>query len=224
MTSKTVLAPNDASHDSAIFTEKPVIYRDFAKRAMDILLVTVTAPITLTIVALFALLVLLTGARPFFTQSRVGRNGELFKMWKLRSMVEDADARLAAYLESNPEAKTEWDRTQKLQNDPRITSLGRFLRKTSIDELPQLWNVFTGDMSIVGPRPMMPCQRSMYPSDSYYRMRPGITGYWQIAGRHRTAFSARAEFDDKYEREMSFTTDIRVLAKTVGVVMNARGC
>lgn len=203
---------------------KPNIYTSYAKRSIDVALIVATAPITLLIVGIFAALIWLTGASPFYTQLRVGRDGKLFRMWKLRSMVMNAEQALEVHLANDEKAREEWELTQKLQNDPRITPLGRLLRKSSMDELPQLWNVFIGDMSIVGPRPMMPCQQELYPSEAYYRLRPGVTGYWQIAGRHRTAFSARAEFDEQYEKDLSLTTDMRVLVKTVGVVVLARGC
>ena len=161
--------------------------------------------------------------RPFYTQTRVGKGGRQFRMWKLRSMVVDADSRMDAYLASNPAARAEWDSTQKLQQDPRVTPLGQFLRKSSLDELPQLWNVLTGDMSLVGPRPMMPNQQIMYPGTAYYALRPGITGYWQTAGRSRTTFEARAEFDAAYEQDLTLMTDVRILARTVGVVLNGTG-
>jgi lipopolysaccharide/colanic/teichoic acid biosynthesis glycosyltransferase len=144
-------------------------------------------------------------------------------MWKLRSMVPDADAKLAAYLDSDASARREWDAYQKLTNDPRITPLGVMLRKSSLDELPQLWNVLKGDMSLVGPRPMMPEQRSMYVGDAYYKLRPGVTGLWQVSDRNATTFARRAEYDTDYERKLSLATDLMVLAATVGVVLRGTG-
>ena len=163
------------------------------------------------------------GGGAFYTQQRVGKDGRHFRMWKLRSMVSDADARMADYLASNPEARREWEQTQKLQRDPRITPFGYFLRRSSLDELPQLWNVLIGEMSLVGPRPMMLNQQSMYPGSAYYAVRPGITGLWQTAGRNRTTFEARAGFDTEYEGTLSFTSDMRILARTVSVVMRCTG-
>ena len=125
-------------------------------------------------------LIMLDGGSPIYFQKRIGLNGKKFRMWKLRSMVPNADRALAAYLEENPEARAEWDHSQKLRHDPRITRVGLFIRKSSLDELPQLWNVIKGDMSLVGPRPMMMSQRRMYPGTAYYALRPGITGFWQI--------------------------------------------
>ena len=199
-------------------------YRRGLKRVFDLVVVLAAAPFVVPLVLMLAAAVALDGGRPFYTQSRVGKGGRIFRMWKLRSMVVDADDRMAAHLATDPAARREWDETQKLREDPRITPFGQFLRKSSLDELPQLWNVVTGDMSLVGPRPMMPCQRALYPATGYYALRPGITGYWQTAGRNRTTFAARALFDDAYERELSFATDMAILARTVSVVVKGTGC
>lgn len=199
------------------------LYRRGFKRFLDILVVTLAAPFVLPIVVVLALLVARDGGTPFYTQDRVGKGGRVFRMWKLRSMVVDADARMVAHLASDPEAKREWDETQKLKRDPRITAFGRFLRKSSMDELPQLWNVLIGDMSLVGPRPMMVSQKALYPSTAYYEMRPGITGYWQTAGRNKTTFAARAWFDTAYEEDLSFSTDVAVLLRTFDVVIKGTG-
>jgi exopolysaccharide production protein ExoY len=198
-------------------------YRSTLKRIFDILLVLTFAPILLPLVVLLALLVWRDGSNPFYRQWRVGLDGRAFLMWKLRSMVPDADAQLETHLAANPAARAEWDRSQKLTNDPRITRLGRFLRRTSFDELPQLWNVLKGDMSLVGPRPMMPCQQMLYPGTAYYRLRPGVTGFWQISSRNRSSFANRAKFDACYERKVSFWTDLRVLLGTVRVVLRCTG-
>ncbi|WP_246448833.1 sugar transferase [Paracoccus amoyensis] len=195
------------------------------KRPVDILLVVLASPVFVPVVLVLALLVWMRDRRnPFYSQLRIGRGGNSYRMWKLRTMVVDADAHLNAYLESNPEARDEWERTQKLRHDPRITVFGRILRATSLDELPQLWNVATGDMSLVGPRPMLPEQEAMYAGDGYYRLRPGITGFWQIAGRNRTTFAARAWYDDQYERELSMSRDVVILMQTVRVVLTRTGC
>jgi len=138
-------------------------------------------------------------------------------------MVADADSRIAEHLERDPAARAEWDRTQKLKEDPRVTRFGQVLRRTSLDELPQLWNVLIGDMSLVGPRPMMTSQQALYPGLAYYALRPGITGYWQTSERNDTTFEARAFYDDAYEEDLSLSTDLRVLVRTVGVVLKATG-
>jgi lipopolysaccharide/colanic/teichoic acid biosynthesis glycosyltransferase len=145
-------------------------------------------------------------------------------MWKLRSMVPNADQMLEGYLAANPAARSEWDLTQKLRHDPRITKVGHIIRKSSIDELPQLWNVLKGDMSIVGPRPMMVDQQKIYPGTAYYALRPGITGFWQTSVRNESSFADRAQFDTDYLRQMSFLTDFRVMLRTVRVVVNGTGC
>ncbi|GLS85397.1 hypothetical protein GCM10010873_03700 [Cypionkella aquatica] len=198
-------------------------YRRFFKRAFDVTAILLAAPAVVPVVAIAAILVARDGGSPFYTQMRVGKSGKRFRMWKLRSMVRDADERMEEFLAANPEARMEWDSTQKLKSDPRITRTGKFLRKSSLDELPQLWNVLTGDMSLVGPRPMMINQQSMYPGRAYYALRPGITGYWQTSGRNRTTFEARAQFDDAYEADLSLVTDMKVLAATVGVVVQGTG-
>jgi lipopolysaccharide/colanic/teichoic acid biosynthesis glycosyltransferase len=138
-------------------------------------------------------------------------------------MVVDADAQLEAYLAASPEARLEWDHTQKLKNDPRITTVGRIIRKTSLDELPQLWNVLKGDMSLVGPRPMMPEQRALYRGRAYFELRPGITGFWQIGDRNDTSFSARAAYDTRYASNLSLLTDVIVLLLTIRVVLRGTG-
>ncbi|WP_347139852.1 sugar transferase [Paracoccus sp. SSK6] len=202
----------------------PWLYRSLVKRPLDMALVLLTSPVVLPLVLLLALIVMADGRNPFYSQKRVGRDGRIFRMWKLRSMVHDAEARLEAYLAENPEAREEWDAAQKLRNDPRVTRVGRLLRATSLDELPQLWNVVTGEMSLVGPRPMMPDQQVMYSGDGYYRLRPGITGFWQTAGRNKTTFAARAWYDNRYERNLSFASDLAILLRTVAVVLGRTGC
>ena len=200
------------------------LYRNGVKRGLDVTLVLMAAPVALPLILGFALaLLLLEGAAPFYRQDRVGREGRIYKMWKLRSMVPDAEARLADHLAADPAAWAEWTSTQKLKADPRITRLGRLLRKSSMDELPQLWNVLRGDMSLVGPRPMMDGQQDLYPGIAYYTLRPGITGLWQVSKRNDSTFAERADFDDRYDREVSLTTDLRLLAATVGVVLRATG-
>ena len=198
-------------------------YATFGKRIFDITAVVCAAPLVLLIVVPLMLLIARDGGSPFYTQMRVGRNGKEYRMWKLRSMVVGADAKLAQYLSENAEAKAEWDQTQKLKSDPRITSVGRLIRKTSLDELPQLWNVLIGEMSLVGPRPMMPCQKRLYPGQDYYDLRPGITGAWQVSKRNESFFAERASFDSQYKSNLSAKTDALILVKTVGVVCKATG-
>jgi len=199
------------------------LYRSGFKRALDILLVLLSAPFVLPVILLLGLLVGRDGGSAFYCQDRVGRGGKVFRLWKLRSMVVDADRKLEAYLDGNPAARAEWDEHQKLKHDPRITGVGRLIRKASLDELPQLWNVLLGDMSLVGPRPMMPHQVQLYPGRAYYRLRPGLTGFWQISDRNATSFAARAAYDTQYNRRLSLLTDIMVLFATVWVVLRGTG-
>ena len=200
------------------------VYVHFFKRVLDIVIVLLAAPAVLTVVLALCVLIARDGASPFYSQDRVGKNGRIFRMWKLRSMVLNADEQLESYLAANPARRVEWDEHQKLRHDPRITRIGRLIRKTSLDELPQLWNVLIGDMSIVGPRPMMPNQKALYPARGYYALRPGITGYWQISVRNESSFAERAQFDTKYLRELSLWTDLRVMLCTFRVVLTGTGC
>ncbi len=211
--------------DEAVFAGGGItLYRDVFKRGLDVLLVLLAALPVLLIVGIFGALISRDGHSPFYFQKRLGRNGRAFRIWKLRSMVPDADTKLQTYLDENPAARAEWDLTQKLRHDPRITAVGKLIRKTSIDELPQLWNVLVGDMSLVGPRPMMPCQKELYPGTAYYAMRPGITGYWQVSIRNESSFAQRSGFDTAYLQQLSFLNDLRVLFKTVRVVLRGTGC
>ncbi|WEJ34194.1 sugar transferase [Devosia sp. SD17-2] len=193
------------------------------KRLIDITLVLLSAPLTLPLILVMALLVRMDGGPAFYRQPRIGRHGHVFLLWKLRSMVPDADKALEAYLDANPAEKAEWDKHQKLRRDPRLTAIGPFLRRYSLDELPQLWNVLIGDMSIVGPRPMMPQQRLLYEGFAYYDLRPGLTGLWQISERNNCSFAERARYDELYWGTISAATDIRTIFRTVGVVLGGTG-
>jgi lipopolysaccharide/colanic/teichoic acid biosynthesis glycosyltransferase len=198
-------------------------YRNFGKHFLDVLLVLVSSAVVVPLVAGLAAIVAMDGHGPFFRQKRVGRDGRVFTIWKLRTMVPDAEERLAEYLALNPEAQAEWEHAQKLRNDPRVTRVGRILRKTSLDELPQLVNVLTGDMSLVGPRPIMLNQGSLYPGTSYFALRPGITGPWQISERNDSSFPERAMYDNHYEASLSIGLDISILVRTVRVVASGTG-
>lgn len=203
--------------------ERQGVYRRACKRGFDLLAVLATSFITLPLILLMAAGVALDGHSPFYAQKRVGKGGRVFTMWKLRSMVPGADAKLEEHLSADPEARAEWDHSQKLKKDPRITPIGRVMRKCSADELPQLWNVLKGDMSLVGPRPMMPEQASLYPGQAYYTLRPGITGIWQVSARNDSSFADRARFDATYDRKLSFATDLALLFATVRVVLRGTG-
>ncbi|UWQ23211.1 sugar transferase [Jannaschia sp. W003] len=199
------------------------MYRDRVKRGVDLFLILLMAPFAVPLIGLLAAWVARDGGKPFYSQERIGRGGQVYRIWKLRTMVPDADRHLEACLRADPQMRAEWNRKQKLLNDPRITRTGRLLRKTSLDELPQLWNVFLGEMSLVGPRPMMVFQEVMYPGSDYYDLRPGITGLWQISERNASSFSDRAKFDTVYNRTLSLAVDIGILLATVRVVMRGTG-
>lgn len=199
------------------------LYGNGAKRVFETCLILAAAPVVLPFILLMAMLIACDGANPFFAQKRVGQGGKVFRIWKLRTMVANAEDELAHYLAANPEARAEWERTQKLKCDPRVTWIGRFLRKTSMDELPQLFNVLNGTMSLVGPRPMMVDQALMYYGKAYYRLRPGITGLWQISARNESEFTARVRYDEVYARSLSCWNDIGILARTVKVVLRGTG-
>jgi lipopolysaccharide/colanic/teichoic acid biosynthesis glycosyltransferase len=182
-----------------------------------------SAPLALALIFGLAMVVRLDGGRAFYRQQRLGRNGRTFTIWKLRTMVPDAEQRLTEHLAGNPDARREWDTTQKLRNDPRITRVGRYLRKYSLDELPQLLNVLRGDMSLIGPRPICVDQRRLYPGTAYYALRPGLTGLWQVNERNNCSFAERAGYDTRYAEQISLSLDMRILSKTVFVVARGTG-
>lgn len=199
-------------------------YAQNLKRLLDVVLAGAAVVILSPLFVILWLVTRLDGGPSLFCQQRVGQSGKIFRCLKFRTMVVDAEDRLATYLAKHPQIAEEWARHQKLKSDPRITVVGRFLRKSSLDELPQLFNVLRGDMSLVGPRPFMPEQAEIYLGQAYYKLRPGLTGYWQISDRHHSEFGERARFDDKYFNEIGFRTDFRVLVKTIRVVLQAGGC
>lgn len=196
------------------------------KRAVDlicaILMLIVLSPVMLVV----ALCVYIGDPGPvLFRQKRIGLDGELFNCYKFRTMSTDAEARLDALLASDPAAKREWERDHKLRNDPRITGIGKFLRKSSLDELPQLWSVVRGDMSLVGPRPIVEKEATRYGRyiQHYCAVRPGLTGLWQISGRNDVSYRRRVAYDVLYVRKAGVTDNIRILAMTVPSVLASRG-
>lgn len=212
--------------DEALSSERGVHSKPVylaVKRGIDVLATLAAAPFVIVIVGILALLVRMDGGSAFYRQPRLGKDGKIFSIWKLRTMVPDAEQRLQEYLMQNAAARVEWDRVQKLKNDPRITRLGYYLRKYSADELPQLLNVFLGQMSLVGPRPMCPEQRPQYPGNAYFDMRPGLTGLWQISERNSCSFAERAMYDTRYAGTMSFVTDMRILLSTPLAVLKGTG-
>jgi len=214
--------PSSAFANNTLWTGRST-YRTVGKRTLDILLIVISAPIVLPLLLVLCALVALDGYNPIYSQTRIGRSGRHFRIFKIRTMIPNAEAALKARLASDSDLKAEWDSHQKLKNDFRITGIGRILRKTSLDELPQLWNVLNGSMSLVGPRPMMPEQQNDYSGKGYYRLQPGITGFWQISARNKCHFSDRAVFDDAYDSDVSLRTDLIVLWRTVSVVLRGTG-
>lgn len=200
------------------------LYTKGGKRGLDTLLVLMALPFLLPLLVLVALAIMLDGGSPLYLQHRLGRDWRPFRMVKFRTMHPGAEALLAAHLDRDPAARAEWDRDQKLRDDPRVTRIGRFLRKTSLDELPQLLNVLLGQMSLVGPRPMMLDQRVLYPGAYYAAHRPGLTGLWQISARNGSTFAARAIYDERYYREVSLKLDLATILATFRVVARCTGC
>ena len=198
-------------------------YKAYGKRAIDILLILLAVPFILPVIAVIVGMAASGKSSPFYFQRRVGKGGAIFNLVKIRTMVPDAEAALEAHLASDPAARQEWDSTQKLKHDPRITKAGQFLRKSSLDELPQLWNVRKGDMSLIGPRPMMVDQQSLYPGTAYYALRPGISGAWQVSDRNDSSFADRATYDTAYNTNLSLKTDISILVRTLGAVIRCTG-
>lgn len=165
------------------------------------------------------------GPSMIFRQQRMGFGGSRFQCLKFRSMALDADVRFAELLRTSSAARTEWEATQKLRSDPRIHRVGHILRKSSLDEIPQLLNVLFGDMSLVGPRPMLPEQVGRYGEafHAYSSVRPGITGLWQVSGRNTLTFDERVSLDARYSEDVTFWGDVRILARTVVVVLMGHG-
>ncbi len=196
------------------------------KRGIDLLFCLLLLPFLLPIGLVLALLIRLDSAGPaLYRQRRIGRDGRLLSVYKFRTMVADADAKLREWLARDPVLREEWERDHKLRHDPRVTRMGRFLRKTSLDELPQLLNVVMGDMSLVGPRPIVADEVKKYGAvfDEYCRVRPGITGLWQISGRNNTTYAERVSFDHYYINNWSVWMDIWILTRTIPVVLTGYG-
>ncbi len=196
------------------------------KRCTDLLVLTLFAPFYLPLMLALGMVVKATSAGPvFYGQRRVGYRGRYFKAWKFRTMVPNADQILEQYLDANPEMRDEWERDHKLRKDPRITSIGRVLRKTSLDELPQLWNVFVGQMSLIGPRPIVSEEIDKYGDvfDDYKQVLPGITGLWQVSGRNNTTYERRVQLDKDYVSNWSLGRDLLILFRTIKTVLLREG-
>lgn len=200
-------------------------FGDFMKRGMDIVIAAMMCVMLAPVILVLLAIVSLDGGFPIFGHERVGRDGKRFRCWKIRSMVVDAPAKLEALLRADPARAAEWRDGFKLNDDPRITRIGGFLRKTSLDELPQLWNVLVGEMSLVGPRPVTAQELVRYGRGAAYycTVRPGVTGLWQVMGRNETTYSRRVAIDRFYVRSRSLLKDVAILFMTVPAVLNRTG-
>lgn len=201
------------------------LYNLVGKRIFDLLLAIGLLPALLPVILVLWIVARRDGEAGFFGHRRVGLGGKVFSCWKIRTMVVDAEQRLIKYLAENPEAAEEWAREQKLKNDPRITKIGAFLRATSLDELPQIWNVLRGEMSFVGPRPVVRSELCRYGRNrrAYLVVRPGLTGLWQVSGRNDVSYDERVNIDVQYANDMSLIGDIKILLRTVKVVFQQTG-
>ncbi|MDE2295456.1 MAG: sugar transferase [Gammaproteobacteria bacterium] len=199
--------------------------REAIKRGMDLAGALAIGMIFLVPIAVIALLLRGEGGPVIYRHRRIGRDGKTFDCLKFRSMFPDAERRLRALLDQHPELEAEWLRDHKLRKDPRITPIGRFLRRTSFDELPQLWNVLRGEMSLVGPRPIVREETIRYGRHlkSYLTVKPGITGLWQVTGRNNTDYRRRVALDVYYIRHRGLRLDLYILLKTTGVVVGGDG-
>ena len=218
LSSNTLIAPR--------IMDRKLIPKSRAARIMDISLILLAAPyIILTFLVIIVLIKLDSRGPVFYRQARIGRFGRKFHVYKFRTMVQNADQILQTYLENSPELKAEWLATHKLKKDPRVTRIGSFLRKSSLDELPQLWNIIIGDMSLVGPRPIVDAEVEKYGKcfDLYIKVRPGLTGLWQVSGRNNTTYERRVELDEYYVLNRSLSLDIQILFKTILVVVSGKG-
>ena len=196
------------------------------KRLMDIFLSFILGILASPMLLLTAVMIKLDSPGPiFYKQDRLGKDRRRITILKFRSMKVNADRILAEYLSQNPGARQEWNETQKLRDDPRITRVGKWIREFSIDEFPQLFNVLKGEMSVVGPRPILLEQMNLYGEglNVYASIRPGLTGFWQVSGRNRTSFFQRAIYDIYYVHNWSVWLDIYILLRTVWIVLTRDG-
>lgn len=208
-------------------TKPGLLGEEAMMRVFDVVVAFAALVLFLPLMLVIAAAIRLSSQGPaLFSHMRVGQGGQMFPCLKFRSMVVDAQARLEEHLAESPAARAEWARDQKLRNDPRITRIGAILRKTSLDELPQLWNVLVGQMSIVGPRPIVHDEIVRYGNRfaDYCLVRPGLTGLWQVSGRNDISYLARVRLDAFYSRNRSLAFNIAICLRTVPALMQSRGC
>ena len=230
-----LIMPTFSSIETEIFTEKILEDRKksllkleaITKRALDIVGATMGILLLMPLTAIVYIMERVIGDKGpiFYTQTRIGENGKLFKMYKYRSMVVGAEKKLEEYINENEQLKQEYQKYKKLENDPRITKVGRFLRKTSLDEFPQFINVLKGEMTLVGPRPYLPQEKEEM--NGYFKyitsLRPGLTGLWQISGRSEISFVDRLEMDMKYYHNRALRSDMKIIGKTIEKVIKKEG-
>lgn len=200
-------------------------YQHPSKRIFDIVFSIFLLILLFPFFLFFYLIVKSDGGNAFYGHERIGKNGKKFKCLKFRSMTSNSQELLQKILASDPTAREEWNTTYKLKNDPRITKIGHFLRKSSLDEMPQLINILKGEMSFVGPRPVTAAELSYYKDNVVYYLHvtPGLTGLWQVSGRNDVDYDTRVFLDKKYVQNWSFFQDLKILAKTVIVVLFRKG-
>lgn len=195
-------------------------------RVLDVAVILLAAPYILFFFVITSILIMLDSkGSAIYGQTRIGKGGRHFKAYKFRTMVQNADQLLQHYLDESPELKAEWLATHKLKKDPRVTRVGAFLRKSSLDELPQFWNILIGDMSLIGPRPIVDAEIERYGKcfELYIQARPGLTGLWQVSGRSNTSYKRRVELDEYYLLHRSWKLDLQILWKTIFVVLKKDG-
>lgn len=217
------MSTSDSVFDDSLATDAA---GGWPKRGVDIFIALGALFVLWPLFLLVAASVRLSGSgSTFYAHERIGFNGRKFPCFKFRTMVADSDRRLEAYLKSNPAGAREWRETHKLKDDPRVTAIGRVLRETSMDELPQIWNVLRGEMSIVGPRPIVTAEIGRYGNsfDIYASARPGITGLWQVMGRSDCTYDERVGYDVTYVKNWSLTNDVKIILRTAYAVFRRRG-
>jgi exopolysaccharide production protein ExoY len=200
-------------------------YQAYGKRVFDIVFTISILPIVTSLILLLGILIKAEGGSIFYGHTRLGRNKVQFKCWKLRTMIPNAEQKLKDYLDKNQDQKEIWETTYKLPNDPRVTKIGKLIRKLSFDELPQFWNVLIGDMSIVGPRPVTQKETELYGSsfDIISRVKPGITGLWQVSGRNDITYTNRIELDLDYVKNQTFIGDVKIVLLTIRSILLGTG-
>src|SRR5579871_948458 len=222
---EAVSRPVSISHRANRIPSELFRYR-VIKRCVDVLLILISTPLTLLTLGFVSVMVMLSSPGPIlYSHRRIRKNGAFFSMWKFRTMCLNSAEVLEEYLSKHPAARTEWNKTQKLRGDPRITPIGGFLRRYSLDELPQLWNVLTGQMTLVGPRPIVAAEVEKYKDsfDCYCRVKPGLTGLWQVSGRSELSYDARVALDCDYVNRWSLRRDAVILLKTFSTVLKQDG-